>query len=107
VILGYALSPFLNVAFIGGYSSEFAPLLDEPKLHEQKCDTSNPDPTMEGDCLRKPHLWPGAEVRINFLEASFLRIFAGRQVGGLLCVNGSCRQLPDFEGVRLDLIFSF
>jgi hypothetical protein len=100
VIVGYALSPFLNVAFIGGYSSEFAPLLDEPKLHDQACDS----PT---ECLRKPHLWPGAEIRINFLEASFLRIFAGRQVGGLLCVNGSCRQLPDFEGLRMDLILSF
>lgn len=101
-ILGYSLSPFLNFAFIGGFSSEFAPLLNEPKLHEQDCDS--PDPSQ---CLRKPHLWPGAELRINFLEASFLRIFAGRQVGGLLCVNGSCRMLPDFEGVRMDLIFSF
>jgi hypothetical protein len=98
VILGYALSPFLNFAFIGGFSSEFPSTGLE--LHEQPCDT----PTC-GEA--KPHLWPGAEVRINFLEASFLRIFAGRQVGGLLCVNGSCRQLPDFEGVRLDLIFSF
>ncbi len=100
IILGYGLSPILTFAFIGGFSSEFAPLLDEPKLHPQPCDDEN-------NCARKPHLWPGAEVRINFLEASFLRVFAGRQVGGLLCVNGSCRTLPDFEGVRADLVFSF
>ncbi len=100
VILGYALSPFLTFAFIGGFSSEFAPLIGEPKLHPQPCDD-------EANCNRKPHLWPGAEARINFLESSFLRIFAGRQVGGLLCVNGSCRTLPDFEGVRADLVFSF
>ena len=99
-ILGYGLSPFFTFAVIGGFSSEFAPLSNEPKLHEQACDS-------EANCNRKPHLWPGAEVRVNFLESSFLRIFAGRQVGGLLCVNGSCRTLPDFEGVRADLILNF
>jgi hypothetical protein len=100
IILGYGLSPFFTLAFIGGFSSEFPPLEDEPKLHPQPCDN-------EMSCNRKPHLWPGTELRINFLESSFLRIFAGRQVGGLLCVNGSCRLLPDFEGVRMDLILSF
>lgn len=103
VILGYSLSPFLNFAFIGGFSSEFSPLPNEPKLHDQPCDDPNPANCQD----TKPHLWPGAEVRINFLEASFVRIFGGRQVGGLLCVNGSCRTLPDFEGVRVDLVFSF
>ncbi len=99
-ILGYGLSPFFTLAFIGGFSSEFAPLLDEPKLQEQPCDD-------EASCNRKPHLWPGMEARINFLASSFLRVFAGRQVGGLLCVNGSCRMLPDFQGVRADLVLSF
>ena len=99
-VIGYGLSPFFTLAFIGGFSSEFAPLLDEPKLQEQPCDD-------EANCNRKPHLWPGMEARFNFLASSFLRIFAGRQVGGLLCVNGSCRMLPDFEGVRADLVLSF
>jgi hypothetical protein len=99
-VLGYGLSPFFTLAFIGGFSSEFAPLLDEPKLHEQPCDD-------EANCNRKPHLWPGMEARINFLASSFIRVFAGRQVGGLLCVNGSCRMLPDFQGVRTDLVLSF
>lgn len=100
VILGYGLTPFFTFAFIGGYSSEFPALVDGLQLHDQPCD----DPT---SCQRKPHFWPGAELRINFLESSFIRIFGGRQVGGLLCVNGSCRQLPDFEGMRIDLVLSF
>jgi hypothetical protein len=100
VILGYGLSPLLTLAFIGGFSTEFPSLLDEPQLHEQTCGNA-------ADCNRKPHLWPGAELRVNFIESSFLRLFVGRQVGGLLCVNGSCRNLPDFEGVRLDLVLSF
>jgi hypothetical protein len=100
VILGYALSPIMQLAFIGGYSSEFPPIPGEPQLHDQPCGT-------DASCNRKPHLWPGAELRINFIESSFIRLFAGRQVGGLLCVNGSCRNLPDFEGVRLDLVLSF
>ncbi|MCA9684283.1 MAG: hypothetical protein KC457_18955, partial [Myxococcales bacterium] len=102
VILGYGLSPWLTLALIGGFSSEFTPLPNEPKLHDQPCEE-----TETSQCTPKPHLWPGAEVRVNFFESSFLRIFAGRQVGGLLCVNGSCRNLPDFEGMRMDLVLSF
>lgn len=93
LILGYGMSPWLTIAFIGGYSSEFPPL--DGQLHPQPGETD------------KPHLWPGGEVRFNFLESSFLRVFVGRQVGGLLCVNGSCRLLPDFEGARMDLVLSF
>jgi len=100
LILGYALSPFLQLSLIGGFSSEFPGLTSEPQLHPQPCED-------EDSCQRKPHLWPGVELRVNFLESSFVRIFAGRQVGGLLCVNGSCRNLPDFEGVRMDVILSF
>jgi hypothetical protein len=98
IIFGYGLSPLLTFSLIGGFSSEF-PSLDG-QLHEQPCDN-------DASCQRKPHLWPAGEVRINFLESSFIRIFVGRQVGGLLCVNGSCRNLPDFEGARFDLILSF
>jgi hypothetical protein len=100
IILGYGLTPFFTFSFIGGYSSEFPGLPGEPELHDQPCDNAS-------SCDRKPHLWPGAELRVNFFESSFLRVFAGRQVGGLLCVNGSCRNLPDFEGMRLDLVLSF
>jgi hypothetical protein len=100
IILGYGLTPFFTLAFIGGYSSEFPPLAGGVQLHDQPCDD-------ESDCSRKPHLWPGGELRFNFLESSFVRVFVGRQVGGLLCVNGSCRNLPDFEGARVDLILSF
>ncbi|NVB40209.1 hypothetical protein G6O69_20370 [Pseudenhygromyxa sp. WMMC2535] len=102
LIFGYGLSPFLNVALIGGFSSEFPAGEGQLQLHDQPCQSDDDDA-----CNYKPHLWPGVEVRVNFLESSFLRVFGGRQVGGLLCVNGSCRNLPDFEGVRMDLVLSF
>jgi len=103
VILGYGMAPYLTFALIGGYSSEFPNLKDEPRLHEQPCPGGEDDPA----CVRKPHYYPGGEVRFNFTTGSFLRIFGGRQVGGILCVNGSCRLLPDFEGVRADLVLGF
>lgn len=101
LLLGYGLSPYVAVSFIGGYSSEFTPPDDAISLHDQPC------PDGGTDCGRKPHLWPGAEIRYNFLSSSFIRVFAGRQVGGLLCANGSCRELPDFSGARADLVLSF
>ena len=106
-IIGYGMAPYMAVSFIGGFSSEFCPLTGEPVLQDKDnvplhrgCDANARD-------AGKPHLWPGVEIRYNFLTNSSLRLFAGRQVGGLLCVNGSCRVLPDFEGVRVDLVFGF
>jgi hypothetical protein len=104
VVLGYAMAPHLSVAFIGGFSTEFPGLTREPILQPKPCAV---DSTGAELCLRKPHLWPGAEVRWNFMASSFLRVFAGRQVGGRICVNGSCRLLPDFEGVRAELVLGF
>lgn len=100
VVLGYAMAPRLNFAFIGGFSSEFPGLPGEPAFSDKGC-------ALEANCLRKPHLWPGAELRVNFLQNSFVRLFAGRQVGGRVCVNGSCRLLPDFEGARAEIVLGF
>ncbi|TPV96642.1 MAG: hypothetical protein B7733_03820 [Myxococcales bacterium FL481] len=100
VILGYGLAPFVTAAFIGGFSTEDPAGDDYIKLHPQDGDD-------EAAANKKPHMWPGGEVRFNFLTSSFVRVFVGRQVGGLLCVNGSCRVLPDFSGARLDLVLAF
>lgn len=97
--LGYSMAPYLQLAFIGGYSTEFPAAPGTVDLTGEDCDA------LLGLC--KPHLWPGAEVRVNFYANNFVRVFVGRQVGGRVCVNGSCRTLPDFEGVRGELVLSF
>lgn len=51
-----------------------------------------------------PSLYPGAEVRYDFLQGSFARIFGGRTPGGLVCSGGVCREVPPFEGVLLELV---
>jgi len=98
--LGYALAPYLQLALIGGFSTEFPALPDAIDLTREPCNLD------AGDRC-KPHLWPGAELKITIAGNNFIRIFVGRQVGGRICVNGSCRTLPDFEGVRSELVLSF
>ena len=99
-ILGYALAPYLQIAFIGGFSTEFPALPGAVDLTRELCD-------LEAGDRCKPHLWPGAELKLTIAGNNFVRVFAGRQVGGRVCVNGSCRTLPDFEGVRAELVLSF
>ena len=96
--------PYVTLGFIGGFSSEFTGVDGEPVLEGKPCEQDEDGAFI---CPRKPHLWPGAEIRVNFLGTSFVRLFVGRQVGGRICVNGSCRDLPDFEGVRGELNLSF
>ncbi len=51
-----------------------------------------------------PSLYPGLEVRLEFAQGSFVRIFGGRTPGGRLCSGGVCRDVPPFEGVQGELI---
>ena len=99
-VLGYSLSPWFSVSYLQGLDTELPVPEGEPSLTREAC-RSGPGSTC------RPHLWPGVQVQVNFFDASFIRIFAGRQVGGRVCVNGSCRTLPDFEGIRSELVFSF
>ncbi|HLT38546.1 MAG TPA: hypothetical protein VK034_19800, partial [Enhygromyxa sp.] len=99
-VLGYALAPYLQLSLVGGFSSEFPALPGVVDLTGEPCDLA------AGDRC-KPHLWPGAELKLTVAGNNFVRVFGGRQVGGRVCVNGSCRTLPDFEGVRAELVLSF
>jgi hypothetical protein len=98
--LGYSVSPWFSIAYLQAIDTEQPTPPGEPSLTSQACQASD-----ASTC--RPHLWPGVQAQVNFFNASFLRIFAGRQVGGRVCVNGACRVLPDFEGVRTELVFSF
>ncbi len=51
-----------------------------------------------------PSLYPGGEVRVDFLEGSFVRIFGGRTPGGRICSGGVCRDVPPFEGVLAEVV---
>jgi len=98
--VGYSLSPRLSVTFIQGFDTEQPAPTGEASLSRERC-------TASAASTCRPHLWPGVQLQVVLFDASFLRVFAGRQVGGRVCVNGSCRVLPDFEGVRTELVFSF
>lgn len=98
--VGYGLSPRLSISFVQGLDTQQPAPSGEPSLTRERC-------SGEAGSTCRPHLWPGVQMQINLFDASFLRVFAGRQVGGRVCVNGSCRTLPDFEGVRTELVFSF
>lgn len=107
-VLGWSMAPYLSVSFLQGLDTERPTPPGEPSLTHEQCLTEEDGDAEPGQgSVCRPHLWPGAEVRVTFLDASFVRIFAGRQVGGRVCVNGSCRILPDFEGIRAELSLSF
>lgn len=51
-----------------------------------------------------PSYYPGGEVRVDFLQGSFVRIFGGRTPGGRVCSGGVCRDVPPFEGVLAEVV---
>ncbi|MBL6974881.1 MAG: TlpA family protein disulfide reductase [Deltaproteobacteria bacterium] len=54
----------------------------------------------------RPTHYPGGEVKVVLPLGSELRLFGGRLAGGRVCVSGTCRDLPPFEGLRLDLVMN-
>lgn len=51
-----------------------------------------------------PTHYPAGELLVHLSRGGQLRLFGGRLTGGRVCVSGSCRDVPPFEGARLDLI---
>jgi len=50
-----------------------------------------------------PTHYPAGELLIHLPRGGSLRLFVGRLTEGRVCVSGSCRDVPPFEGARLDL----
>jgi hypothetical protein len=51
-----------------------------------------------------PDSWIGFEAGININENHKLEIFYGRERAGIKCSGGTCRQVPEFDGLRLTLV---
>ncbi|GEM_PF-2075304 len=54
-----------------------------------------------------PLHYPGAELKVYLPNGGEIRAFGGRMAGGRVCVSGTCRDVPAFEGVRLDTVIRF
>jgi hypothetical protein len=52
----------------------------------------------------EPDLYPGIEVRWEFVRGSHVRTFVGQRPGGRICAGGLCRDVPPFEGGFLELV---
>ena len=49
---------------------------------------------------------PG-KIISSFLQNSDIRIFAGKEKGGIVCRNGVCKNQAEFEGIRLAVTTTF
>lgn len=52
---------------------------------------------------RTPDFYLNGLVQYDLDSVSNVALFAGQQRGGLVCVNGVCRDYAPFEGARIDL----
>lgn len=50
---------------------------------------------------------PALEIKYPVFAHSDLILFAGKEAGGKVCRNGSCRFVAPFEGIKAELITSF
>lgn len=81
--LGYKWSPHLALAAYVGYSSE---------------------PVAVGD---QPRFFFGGEATYFIDPSTFARVYVGERRGGLICVNGICRVVPQFAGVIVEAVARF
>jgi len=57
--------------------------------------------------LSKAKVFLGAEIISDISESTQIKLFGGKQKGGKICRNGTCRYQSSFEGLRMELITMF
>ncbi|MDP8269182.1 MAG: hypothetical protein P9L97_10675 [Candidatus Tenebribacter davisii] len=60
--------------------------------------------SQEGD---DGEFWVGAELAASIFGNTDIRLFVGKEKGGLVCRNGVCKYQAEFEGLRLTLTTTF
>ena len=51
--------------------------------------------------------WIGGEIATTIFNNTDLRLFYGKEKGGIVCRNGVCKNQAEFDGVRLTVITTF
>jgi hypothetical protein len=83
--IGYRPSRWFSGGFSYEYSSEY------------------PDADPSTGITARRH-FGGVRATVNFTPASYARFFGGTTHGGVRCVDGFCRELPPFIGVKLEVV---
>ncbi|MBN2497971.1 MAG: hypothetical protein JXR96_25480 [Deltaproteobacteria bacterium] len=92
--LGYAYSPYLAASLIFGFDTS-----------PSGCTELSPFYTEVQPPRRQ--LFLAGSVSVNLFSKYLLRVLAGQVRGGLTCVDGVCKNLPAFAGVRTELTLRF
>lgn len=59
------------------------------------------------DGISKAEVWLGTEISTDIFSHTQLKVFAGKEKGGKICRNGTCRYQSAFEGLRVEITTSF
>ncbi len=51
--------------------------------------------------------WIGAEIAASILHSTDIRLFYGKEKGGVVCRNGVCKNQSEFSGLRLSVTTTF
>ena len=79
---------------IGNYSLSIA-------VENQMGDSEEPEDGDDGE------FWIGGEFATTIFNNTDLRLFYGKEKGGIVCRNGVCKNQAEFDGVRLTVITTF
>ena len=51
--------------------------------------------------------WIGGEIATTIFNNTDIRLFYGKEKGGVICRNGVCKNQSEFDGIRLTVITTF
>jgi hypothetical protein len=63
--------------------------------------------TNPNDAFTVRNHFGGVTGTVNFTASSYARVFAGTTRGGVRCIDGFCRKVPPFMGVRVETVLQF
>ncbi|MDP8256175.1 MAG: DUF6029 family protein [Candidatus Alcyoniella australis] len=92
--LGYAFSPYVSLT--GSYERSDEPQASAGSGGAQQIGSEEPD----------ENFW-SIEALVQPLSQASVKLFYGRQKGGVACSAGMCREVPSFEGFKMELALRF
>ncbi len=57
--------------------------------------------------LSDAEFWFGTTFKTEIMDNTSLNLFAGKQKGGKVCQNGTCKEVKPFEGIKVEITTKF
>lgn len=99
---------FVEKESLGSLTEHVEPLFQADFMYKDYAISFLTEAQMEDiSSISDADFWFGATAKVAIMDNTDLSLFAGKQKGGKVCQNGTCKEVRPFEGLKLEVTTKF